>query len=132
MASMLDQFFTHKAVSGDITVRVAANYLAEQSDPAQQRWFWTYHVRIENKGAEAVRLLTRHWIIEDGHGLVQEVRGQGVVGETPVIGPGETYDYVSGCPLNCDHGTMKGSFGLIDGNGEKRVATIPLFELSLS
>ena len=131
MSSMLDHFFTHQATSGDLTVRVAANYLAEQSDPAQGRWFWTYHVRIENRGSKAVRLLTRHWIIEDGHGLVQEVRGQGVVGETPVIGPDETYDYVSGCPLSCDQGSMKGSFGLIDGDGAKLIATIPQFALTV-
>lgn len=132
MTSMLDQFFTHKAVSGDITVRVAANYLAEQSNPAQHRWFWTYHVRIENQGEAAVRLLSRHWVIEDGHGIIQEVRGEGVVGETPVIAPGESYDYVSGCPLNCDHGTMEGSFGLINGQGEKLIAMIPKFTLQLT
>ena len=90
--------------TGASDVRVSVSYLAEQSAPDQGRWFWSYHVRIEN-GGEAVRpIAVAHWQIVDGRGNVHEVRGEGVVGEMPLIAPGASYDYVSGCPLNTPAG----------------------------
>lgn len=129
MAEALSLLFPYSAVTGDITVRVAVSYLAEQSSPEQGRWFWSYHVRIENDGSTVVQLLERHWRILDGRGNAHEVRGQGVVGDMPVILPGESYDYVSGCPLDTPTGTMSGSYRLVDGSGALRDVEIPKFTL---
>jgi ApaG protein len=121
--------FPHEAMTRDITVRVSVSYLPEQSEPAHGRWFWAYHIRIENDGDEAVQLLTRHWVITDGRGGQEEVRGDGVVGDQPIIDPGESYDYVSGCPLKTPSGTMEGSYGMIDMDGAPFDVAIPLFPL---
>jgi ApaG protein len=121
--------FPFEATTHDITVRVSVSYLPEQSEPGHGRWFWAYHIRIENDGDEAVQLLTRHWIITDGRGAVEEVRGDGVVGDQPMIDPGESYDYVSGCPLKTPTGAMTGSYGMIDVDGEPFDIAIPLFPL---
>jgi ApaG protein len=129
MVDTLALLFPHEARTGDVIVRVAVSYLADQSAPAQCRWFWSYHVRIENAGSEAMQLLARHWRIVDGHGNVHEVRGQGVVGEMPVIGPGESYDYVSGCPLDTDAGEMSGSYMMVDPSGRSLEVKIPQFAL---
>lgn len=129
MVDTLALLFPHEAHTGDVTVRVAVSYLADQSAPAQGRWFWSYHIRIENRGRDAVQLLARYWRIVDGHGSVHEVRGQGVVGEMPMIGPGESYDYVSGCPLDTDSGEMSGSYMMVDPSGRTIEATIPKFAL---
>ena len=88
--------FPDVATTGDVTVRVAASYLAEQSDPTTERWFWSYHVRIENGSDRAIQLLSRNWRIVDGRGTLHEVQGEGVVGEMPLIAPGGSFDYVSG------------------------------------
>lgn len=129
MAETLSLLFPYSAVTGDITVRVAVSYLAEQSSPEQARWFWSYHVRIENDGSAVVQLLERHWRILDGRGNAHEVRGQGVVGDMPLILPGESYDYVSGCPLDTPTGTMSGSYRLVDGTGALLDVEIPKFSL---
>ena len=121
--------FPYEAVSDDITVRVAVSYLPEQSQPAHGRWFWSYHIRIENDGETPVQLLTRHWIILDGRGSRHEVEGEGVVGDQPVIDPGESYDYVSGCPLQTPTGSMEGSYGMIDADGDEFDVAIPRFPL---
>jgi len=121
--------FPYAAMSGGVTVRVAVSYLAEQSDPSAGRWFWSYHIRIENGGREAVQLLSRRWQITDGRGGVHEVIGDGVVGEMPLIGPGASYDYVSGCPLQTASGSMEGSFGMVNENGAAFDAAIPKFPL---
>ena len=92
--------FPHVATTGEIHVRVAVSFLPEQSAPKAGRWFWSYHIRIENDGERSVQLLSRHWRITDGRGTEHEVRGEGVVGEMPLIPPGGSYDYVSGCPLS--------------------------------
>src|SRR5690606_3216891 len=86
--------FGEEAVTRDITVRVSVSYLPEQSEPNRGRWFWAYHIRIENGSHQAVQLLTRHWIITDGRGMRHTVEGEGVVGEQPMIAPGSSYDYV--------------------------------------
>lgn len=121
--------FAHQAVTGDVTVRVAVSYLAEQSAPANGRWFWSYHIRIENHGSDSLQLLARSWIITDGRGAVHEVKGEGVVGEMPVIAPGASYDYVSGCPLPTATGRMTGSYQMVDANGRSFDIAIPSFPL---
>ncbi|MCJ7420319.1 Co2+/Mg2+ efflux protein ApaG [Sphingomicrobium astaxanthinifaciens] len=129
-SGMLEAFFAYAATTGGITVRVAVNYMPEQSAPADKRWFWAYHVRIENHGDKPVQLISRHWVIEDGDHVTAEVRGDGVVGEMPVIAPGESHDYVSGCPLDTPRGTMQGSYQMIDADGRGFEVAIPLFDLS--
>ena len=96
----LAMLFPNVEVTRGIAVRVAVSFLAEQSDPSSNRWFWSYHVRIENGSDRAVQLLSRSWTIVDGRGTVHEVVGEGVVGEMPLIAPGASFDYVSGCPLD--------------------------------
>lgn len=115
--------------SGDVIVRVAVSYLAEQSDPSAGRWFWSYHIRIENVGPKAVQLLSRRWNIIDGRGVMHEVAGDGVVGDMPLIAPGASYDYVSGCPLTTASGSMAGSYRMVDEDGRGFDAIIPKFAL---
>ena len=122
-------FFEHTATTGEVTVRVAVSYLPEQSEPGRGRWFWSYHIRIENDGAGPVQLLTRHWIITDGRGARHAVEGEGVVGEQPIIAPGDAYDYVSGCPLATPTGAMQGSYRMVRENGTVFDAAIPRFAL---
>ncbi len=122
-------FFPTSATTRGITVRVSVSYLAEQSEPARGRWFWAYHIRLENDGAQAVQLLTRHWIITDGRGARHSVEGEGVVGEQPLIEPGASFDYVSGCPLATPTGAMQGSYRMIAADGETFDADIPRFPL---
>ena len=129
MGATLSAMFPHSVTTGSVTVRVAVSYLAEQSAPQQGRWFWSYHVRIENHGEGAIQLLGRRWRIVDGRGNIHEVRGQGVVGDMPVIPPGTSYDYVSGCPLDTPNGTMEGHYQLVDDEGSPFEATIPRFTL---
>jgi ApaG protein len=129
MTSSMAILFPHEAVTGDVTVRVAVSFLPEQSAPANGRWFWSYHIRIENEGEGAIQLLTRSWTITDGRGAVHEVRGEGVVGETPLIAPGASYDYVSGCPLPTPTGRMTGSYRMVDEVGRSFDIAIPTFPL---
>lgn len=129
MADTLALLFPNVAVSGDLTVRVAVSFLPEQSAPEQDRWFWSYHIRIENDGDRTVQLMERYWRIVDGRGNVHEVRGQGVVGEMPVITPGDSFDYVSGCPLDTPEGTMNGSYRMVDEDGSAFDVDIPRFQL---
>ena len=129
MADTLALLFPDVAVTGDLTVRVAVSFLPEQSAPDQGRWFWSYHIRIENSGERTVQLMERYWKIVDGRGNVHEVRGQGVVGEMPVIAPGESYDYVSGCPLDSSAGSMRGHYIFVDEDGARIIAEIPAFDL---
>jgi ApaG protein len=121
--------FPHVATTGTIHVRVAVSYLPEQSAPQAGRWFWSYHIRIENDGERAVQLLSRHWRITDGRGTEHEVRGEGVVGEMPLIPAGGSYDYVSGCPLSTPTGAMSGSYRLVDEDGTTFDVAIPRFSL---
>ena len=121
--------FPHQATTQDVTVRVSVSYLPEQSEPRRGRWFWAYHVRIENAGAAAVQLLTRHWVITDGRGARHTVEGEGVVGEQPVIAPGASFDYVSGCPLATPSGAMQGSYRVVGEDGAAFDVAIPRFPL---
>ena len=121
--------FPHAARTRDVTVRVSASFLPEQSEPDKGRWFWAYHIRLENGGDQAVQLISRHWKITDGRGARHDVRGDGVVGEQPVIEPGASYDYVSGCPLHTPTGAMEGSFHMVGADGSSFDAEIPRFPL---
>lgn len=121
--------FAYSATTRGITVRVAPSYLPDQSDPMAGRWVWAYHIRIENDSDETVQLLRRHWIITDGRGRVEEVEGDGVVGEQPVIEPGRSFDYVSGCPLPTPSGIMRGTYRMVDGAGDAFDIAIPAFSL---
>ena len=126
----MNPFFPHAETTRGVTVRVAVSFLPEQSDPRSGRWFWAYHIRIENESAMAVQLMTRHWFIADGDGEQHEVEGDGVVGEQPVIAPGASYDYVSGCPLATPTGSMRGSYRMIGEDGSSFDVTIPRFALT--
>jgi ApaG protein len=126
----MEALFPHVAQTEGIAVRVAVSYLADQSEPARGRWFWAYHIRIENGSDRAVQLLTRQWIITDGRGARHMVEGEGVVGEQPRILPGSSYDYVSGCPLATPTGSMQGSYRMIADGGERFDAAIPKFALT--
>src|SRR3990170_1824258 len=122
--------FPNVATTRDISVRVAVSYLAEQSDPSSERWFWSYHVRMENGSDRAIQLLSRSWKIVDGRGSLHEVHGDGVVGETPLIPAGGSFDYVSGCPLDTSTGSMGGSYRMIDEDGSSFDIKIPAFSLA--
>ena len=125
----LAMLFPNVAVTRGIAVRVAVSFLAEQSDPTSERWFWSYHVRIENGSERAVQLLSRSWTIIDGRGTIHEVVGEGVVGEMPLIAPGASFDYVSGCPLDTANGVMSGSYRMVDEDGTAFDVEIPRFQL---
>lgn len=126
----MNAFFPYAARTRDVIVRVAVSFLPEQSELDKGRWFWAYHVRVENAGKAPVQLLTRHWLITDGDGVRHEVQGEGVIGEQPMIAPGETFDYVSGCPLTTPTGEMEGSYHMISESGETFDAVIPCFPLA--
>jgi ApaG protein len=112
-----------------INVTVQPFYLEDQSTPDEGRYVWAYHVRIENQGGETVQLRNRHWKITDSRGQVQEVRGPGVVGEQPVLGPGESFEYTSGTPLPTPSGIMVGRYEMETPTGENFWVRIPAFSL---
>jgi ApaG protein len=121
--------FAHSATTGDVTVRVAVSFLPEQSEPGRGRWFWAYHVRIENGSSREIQLISREWTIADGRGGQHQVQGEGVVGEQPVIEPGGSFDYVSGCPLPTPTGWMEGHYRMVAADGRAFDAAIPRFPL---
>jgi ApaG protein len=125
---VMRRIFPYAATTGEITVRVAPRYLDDQSDPQRNYHVWAYQVRIENAGDAAVQLLSRHWVIVDGEGRTERVDGEGVIGLQPLIGPGEAYDYVSGCPLSTPSGTMHGHYTMTHGSDRFDVV-IPAFAL---
>jgi ApaG protein len=110
---------------------VTPRYMPEESSPGEGRYFFAYTVEIINTSLERVQLKARYWKITDGHGQVQEVRGAGVVGEQPVLGPGESFSYTSGCPLTTPSGTMQGSYVMEITGGETFNAEIPAFSLDI-
>jgi ApaG protein len=121
----------YRAVTRNIAVSVSPEYRAERSDPATAQYFWAYTVEITNQGLETVKLLRRHWIITDGSGQTQEVHGDGVVGEQPVLQPGDSFTYTSGCPLETSHGFMAGHYEMRSDTGELFLIEIPAFSLHL-
>ncbi len=122
--------FPYAATTAGITVRVSVSSLPEQSTPSQGQWFWAYHIRVENGSDKAVQLMSRRWVIADGRGGRHVVEGDGVIGEQPVIAPGEAYDYVSGCPLPTPTGSMSGSYRMVGEDGSSFEVTIPRFALT--
>jgi ApaG protein len=119
------------AESHGFQVRVRPSYLPDQSDPDEHRFVWAYNVEIENRSSEVAQLVSRHWIITDAGGRVEEVKGLGVVGEQPTIKPGETFAYASGCPLTTRSGVMVGSYEMVSDGGERFEIAIPAFSLDL-
>jgi ApaG protein len=126
----MKELFQHAAMTDGVTVRVAVNFLPEHSRIEAGKWYWVYHIRIENDGPQAVQLLTRHWRITDGRGMINHVEGEGVVGEQPVLLPGQSHDYVSGCPLSTAHGSMEGHYTFRREDGRLFEAAIPYFPLA--
>ena len=122
--------FTSEATTRGIRVSVVCEYAPERSRPHDQHWFFLYTITIANQGADTVQLISRHWIITNGTGHVEEVKGPGVVGEQPVLGPNETFTYTSGCPLPTEFGTMEGTYQMVTKDGETFDATIAPFTLS--
>ena len=118
-------------MTGTIQVSVETNYLAEQSDPGSERYVFSYTITIHNSGDEAARLLRRHWIITDANGKVQEVRGDGVVGEQPHLEPGQGFRYSSGAILETPVGTMEGSYQMVTDEGRAFDAPIAPFRLAM-
>ena len=114
-----------------IRVDVETSYVADQSDPGDQRFVFAYTITIRNQGSTPARLLARHWIITDANGKVQEVRGDGVVGEQPYLKPGQGFRYSSGAVLETPVGAMQGSYQMVADDGERFDAPIPPFRLAI-
>jgi len=119
----------YESTTRDIKVIVEPQYLARQSKPEDSYFVWSYTIVIENTGSDTVKLRTRYWHITDGVGRVQEVRGEGVVGEQPIIAPGESFKYTSGAPLATPTGFMSGSYQMETGTGQPFEVEIPAFSL---
>ncbi len=115
----------------EVTVEPVARFLADQSDPAKDQYVFTYTIKITNTGDVAAQLLSRHWIITDADHKVQEVKGLGVVGQQPVLKPGESFEYTSGASIPTNVGTMHGSYQMMAADGKAFDAPIPLFTLSV-
>jgi len=114
-----------------IDIKVQPAFIAEQSEPEKNHYVFSYTVTIRNNGSTPAKLLTRHWIITDGDGLIQEIKGEGVIGEQPHLKPGEGFQYTSGTFMNTPYGTMHGSYQMIADSGEKFDAKIPSFQLAV-
>lgn len=114
-----------------VKITARPTFFPEQSQPDQERWVWSYRITVVNESDEAVQLLDRHWIITDAGGEIEEVRGEGVIGQQPVLSPGEEFSYQSFCPLATDYGFMRGTFGMTRGDGTRFEAVIAPFVLLL-
>jgi ApaG protein len=121
----------YKAVTRGISVTVEPRFMPEESSPRDGRYFFAYAVEIINTGSERVQLRARYWKIVDANGQLQEVRGKGVVGKEPVLGPGESFHYTSGCPLTTPSGTMEGAYTMQSASGETFDVRIPAFSLDI-
>ena len=119
----------YRAVTRQIEVTVEPNFLPDRSSAEQSKYFWSYTIVITNIGDETVQLRTRHWIITDASGRQQEVRGEGVVGEQPVLAPGEHFKYTSGVPLSTASGFMTGRYQMVSETGERFEIDVPTFSL---
>jgi ApaG protein len=119
-----------EAVTKHIRVRVETEYAPSRSNPNQNHWFFLYTVRLTNEGRKTVQLISRHWIITDAMGQVEEVRGPGVVGKQPVLAPGESFEYTSGCDLRTPFGSMRGTYQMVDDKKENFEIEIPMFTLT--
>ena len=129
MATADGDEFAYEAHTRGIAVRVTPQFDADRSKPERGQFFWLYTVEIRNEGDVPVQLLSRHWRITDGQGRCQEVKGPGVVGQTPAIAPGEEFRYTSGCPLTTPTGFMAGTYQMVTAAGAPFEADIPAFSL---
>jgi ApaG protein len=118
-----------EAITNNVRVEVESQYAAEHSRPFQDHWFFHYTVRITNEGDGTVQLLSRHWVITDATGHTEEVKGPGVVGEQPVLSPGESFQYTSGCPLKTSTGVMRGTYQMVTEDGDHFDVEIAPFAL---
>ncbi|MEN0087102.1 MAG: Co2+/Mg2+ efflux protein ApaG [Pseudomonadota bacterium] len=121
----------YQQTTQSIRVSVRPYFLEDESDPSENHYFWAYNVVVENEGSETVQLMSRYWNITDSNGQVEEVAGAGVVGEQPVLEPGGTFEYTSGCPLGAPSGMMHGRYRMRAENGEEFEVEIPAFSLDL-
>ena len=119
----------YEAVTHGVRVRVTPQFLEEESSPDESRYVWAYTIDILNEGSETVQLRTRHWRITDATGHTEEVRGPGVVGQTPVLAPGASFRYTSGCPLATPSGIMVGTYHMTTEAGERINVQVPAFSL---
>jgi ApaG protein len=119
----------YEEITRDIRIAVEPDFLEDQSEPEENRYLWSYRVIIENKSPTPVQLLSRYWRITDSRGRTREVRGEGVIGEQPVIAPGRAYEYTSGAPLETASGFMTGTYRMRGSNGESFEVGIPMFAL---
>jgi ApaG protein len=119
----------YEEITRDIKIAVEPNFLDDQSEPEESRYLWSYRVTIENKSELTVQLLSRYWRITDARGRIREVRGDGVIGEQPVIAPGRAYEYTSGAPLETASGFMTGTYHMRASTGESFEVGIPMFAL---
>jgi ApaG protein len=119
----------YRAVTRQIEVKVIPRFLPERSSPENGYYFWAYTITLTNLGGETVQLKTRHWRITDGQGRLQEVRGAGVVGEEPVLKPGQNFEYTSGVPLPTASGFMTGRYQMVSESGERFEIDVPTFSL---
>ena len=126
---MSDSALRSVAVTDGLRVEVEAHFSREHSRPAQNVWFFLYKIRITNEGSDTCQLESRHWIVRNATGKVEEVRGRGVVGEQPVLGPGESFEYTSGCPLDTPMGSMEGSYRMVSEAGTAFDIAIARFDL---
>lgn len=127
---IIGSMFTSEAVTRSVRVHVYSQYDSDRSEPARDQWFFLYTITISNEGTDTVQLLTRHWVITDGNGKIEEVRGPGVVGKQPILKPGESFEYTSGCPLPTPFGVMEGAYQMVAESGDKFEAKIAPFTLS--
>jgi ApaG protein len=116
-------------ITRDIRITVLPEFMPDRSDADEAQFFWAYTVEIANQGEVTVQLTARHWKITDANGRLEEVRGPGIVGEQPVLKPGETFRYTSGCPLSTPSGFMTGTYRMVDEKGHQFDAAIPVFSL---
>jgi ApaG protein len=119
------------ATTRGVRVQVQSAYVAERSSPRESQYFFAYRIRITNVGEETVQLLSRHWVITDGDGNVEHVQGPGVVGEQPVLSPGQAFEYTSFCPLPTPIGSMHGTYQMVTASGGSFDATITPFSLAV-
>lgn len=119
----------YRTVTNNFRVTVVPEFLGDRSEPARGRYFWAYRIEITNLGRSSAQLTHRHWRITDANGRLEEVKGAGVVGEQPVLAPGESYHYTSGCPLTTPSGIMAGSYRFVDENGAVFDVEVPAFSL---
>ena len=118
-----------EAVTNNVRVEVESQYAPDHSQPFQNHWFFHYTVKITNEGDDTVQLLSRHWVITDASGHTDEVKGPGVVGEQPVLAPGESFGYTTGCPLKTTSGVMRGTYSMVSESGEHFDVEIAPFAL---